>query len=199
MADEQARRPLSRRDRSDFVHGVELSRLRHRQRGQPRRRVPAQFPPGLCVGQGTGPAGRHLLSARPLRHLLRQLQGDAHLPDALGRVARAGEEDSRQTRPPGRRQAADPRRGRALFGMAARDARPYQAAPGRGRQRYPRHHPSGLPRLQDGARGRDLRRHGDGRQSRRRLHRPDADPRRAGDRLLHLVRLLRLRLPPYHR
>ena len=54
VADEQARRPLYRRDRPDFVHRVELPRLRHRQRGQPRRRVPAQLPPGLRVGQGAG-------------------------------------------------------------------------------------------------------------------------------------------------
>ena len=32
---------LYRRDRPDLMHGLELSRLRHRQRRQPRRRVPA--------------------------------------------------------------------------------------------------------------------------------------------------------------
>ena len=37
-----------------------------------------------------------------------------------------------------------------------------------------------------------------GRQSRRRVDRPDADARRPGHRLLDLVRLLRLRLPPHH-
>ena len=62
----------------------------------------------------------------------------------------------------------------------------------------PRDHPPGLPRLQDGAGGRDLRRHHHRRQPRRRVHRHHAGARRAGDRLLHLVRLLRLRLSPHH-
>ena len=39
---------------------------------------------------------------------------------------------------------------------------------------------------------------GAGRQPRRGLDRPDAGARRAGHRLLDLVRLLRLRLPPHH-
>ena len=61
-----------------------------------------------------------------------------------------------KARPAGRRQAADPRGDRPLFRMAARDARPHRAAPGRRRQQCPRHDPPGLPCLQDGAGGRDL-------------------------------------------
>ncbi len=67
-----------------------------------------------------------------------------------------GEEDPRQARPPGRRQAADPRGDRPLLRMAARDARPHQGASDGRCLRHPRDRPSGLPCLQDGARGRDL-------------------------------------------
>ncbi len=87
LAHERTGRDVSRRDRPDLMHRLELSRLRHRERGQPRRGVLAQLSPGLHVGEVARVAGRYLLSARALRHLLRQLQGNAHLPDAVGRIA----------------------------------------------------------------------------------------------------------------
>ena len=47
--------------------------------------------------------------------------------------------------------AADPRRGRALFRVGAHHASPDRRAAGHRRIEHPRHDPSGLPRLQDGA------------------------------------------------
>ena len=43
---------ISRRDRSDLMHRLELPRLGHRQSREPRRGVPAQLPSGLRVGEG---------------------------------------------------------------------------------------------------------------------------------------------------
>ena len=157
------------------------------------------FHQAYVSAQGAGSAGGLLLSAGPLRHLVRQLQGDAQLPAAFAEAARTGEDDPRQARPAGRRQAADPGGGRPLLRMAARHARAHHRAPRARLQRGPSDHPSGLPRLQDGAGRRDLRRDGAGRQPRRGLDRADANAGRAGDRLLDLVRLLRVRLPPHHR
>ena len=117
---------LHRRDRPDFLHGVELPRLRHRQRRQPRRGVPAEFPPGLCVGEG---AGARLGTYYPLVHCGTSFGNYKEMRIFLmhsAEAARAGEEDSRQARPPRRRQAADPGGDRALFRMAARYAKPHQ-------------------------------------------------------------------------
>ena len=78
------------RDRPDLVHRLELSRLRYRQYRKSRGRVPAQFPPGVRVRQGAGPARGLLLSARSLRHLVRQLQGSAWLSAAVSRSCASG-------------------------------------------------------------------------------------------------------------
>ena len=52
--------------------------------------VPAQLPPGLCCRRKAQGLPRELLlSAGALRHLLRQLQGNAQLPAAFGEAARA--------------------------------------------------------------------------------------------------------------
>jgi len=99
---------------------------------------------------------RHLLSTGALRHLLRQLQGDADFPDGVARTARRGETHPRQARTAGGRQAADPRRDRALLRMAACDAPPDRGPANHRRLDHPRDGSSGLPCLQDGARGRDL-------------------------------------------
>ena len=91
VADEQARREVSRRDRPDLVHGLELSRFRHRQRRQPGCGVSAQLPSGICFGESARLSARHILPAGALRHFVRQLQGDAYLSDAFGEAGRGSE------------------------------------------------------------------------------------------------------------
>src|SRR5690606_34520910 len=93
LAAKQARHFLSRRNGSDVLHGLELSRLRYRQYRKPGRRIPAQFPSGLCFRQSAGVRSGALLSAGPLRNELRQLQGSARLSDPLGEAARKRQED----------------------------------------------------------------------------------------------------------
>lgn len=61
-----------------------------------------------------------------------------------------------------------------------------------------RHGAHGLPLLEDGARGRDLRHRGPRRQPRRHRHRHGRGARRAGRQAVPVVRLLRLRLPAHH-
>ena len=117
------RHRVSRRDRPDALHRVELPRLGHRQSRKPRRGLPAELPSGLCVGERRRASTRRLLlSARALRHVLRKLQGSPQLSAAIVEAAREREKNPRQARSSGRRQAADSRRGRALLGMGARHA-----------------------------------------------------------------------------
>ena len=158
VADEQARQALSRRDRPDLLHGVELSWLRHRQCCQPGRRVPAQLSPGLRLGQVAGPAGRLLLtrwSTAALRSattrkcasiLMHSAELREQVKKILGKLGRLV--DGKLLIPEEIVHYSE---------WVARDASSNQPSIRSSTvSDHPRHHPPGLPRLQDGAARRDL-------------------------------------------
>ena len=187
---------LSRRNRPDELHGVELSRLRYRQYRKPRGRLSAQLPPGLRVRRRRrGSIGHYY----PLVHCGTSFGNYKEVRIYLIQSPKLRESVTKILGKLGR--LVD---GKLLipeevvhYSEWVHVMRAHPEAPGRRRSQYaPRFiRPATSTRWCRRTRSTTMTSR---REPRRRLDRSHADARRAGDRLQDLVRLLRLWLPPHH-